>query len=89
VDNGDIVARDKNGNYKIDVPVLPPVVVGEDGEEVGMEDIEEGRPNAGPGTAGVNSSAMDTEFGGKDKESMSHPVRSERTWTRLIRIHIF
>ncbi|OXV10602.1 hypothetical protein Egran_01640 [Elaphomyces granulatus] len=70
VDNGDIVARDKNGNYKIDVPVLPPVVAGEDGEEVGIEDIEEG-PTAGSGAAGVNSSAaMETEFSGKDKEKI-------------------
>lgn len=35
-DNGDLVARDKNGGYKVDMPILPAHLWEEDGGE-GME----------------------------------------------------
>ncbi|RAK96448.1 uncharacterized protein BO80DRAFT_468585 [Aspergillus ibericus CBS 121593] len=59
IDNGEIVVKDKNGSYKLDIPVLPPLI-GEDGEE--MEGIEDG--GAGGGTS--NGQAMS----GREKEKM-------------------
>lgn len=79
-DNGEIVPRDQNGNYKLDIPVLPPVMLGEDGDEAGaMEGVEEGgagaggRSSGGSGSTGVNSgsAAVDAELGGREKESTS------------------
>jgi hypothetical protein len=70
-DNGDIVPRDKNGNYKIDIPILPPIMMGEGGDEAGMEDLEDGRPSAESGNTGVSGSAAETELGGRESESMS------------------
>lgn len=40
LDNGDIVPRDKNGCYKLDIPVLPPVVFEEADGGDSMEGIE-------------------------------------------------
>ncbi|KAJ5127550.1 hypothetical protein N7448_008329 [Penicillium atrosanguineum] len=40
-DNKEIVVRDKNGGYKLDVPSLPHALVGEDGEELGELDAED------------------------------------------------
>ncbi|KKK22456.1 hypothetical protein P175DRAFT_0534457 [Aspergillus ochraceoroseus IBT 24754] len=63
VDNGEIVVKDKNGGYKLDIPVLPPLV-GEDGEE--MEGIE--------GGGGTNSTAATEagqgEINGREKEKI-------------------
>ncbi|GKZ27529.1 hypothetical protein AbraIFM66951_005502 [Aspergillus brasiliensis] len=56
IDNGEIVVKDKNGSYKLDVPVLPPLV-GEDGEE--MEGIE--GVGDGSGAAGGNLNAQEKE----------------------------
>ncbi|PYH28688.1 uncharacterized protein BO87DRAFT_370463 [Aspergillus neoniger CBS 115656] len=58
VDNGEIVVKDKNGSYKLDVPVLPPLI-GEDGEE--MEGIEGVGVGDGSGAAGGNLSAQEKE----------------------------
>ena len=33
-ENKDIVVKDKNGAYKLEVPTLPPILIGEDGEEL-------------------------------------------------------
>jgi hypothetical protein len=51
--------RDKNGGYKLDVPALPPALIGEDGEELGELEAEDGG----------ESSMLDVELSGKDKES--------------------
>lgn len=53
-ENKDIVVRDKNGAYKLEVPTLPPALVGEDGEE--LVEMEE---NFNP-----------AELTGREKESM-------------------
>ena len=66
VDNGEIVVKDKNGSYKLDIPVLPPLI-GEDGEE--LEGIEEG----GAGGSSSNRQAMP----GREKESKSKSTRSQ------------
>lgn len=68
LDNGEIVVKDKNGGYKLDIPILPPVVVGDDGDEGAMEGVEDGRPSAGSGATGVSD---DTEISGREKESTS------------------
>lgn len=54
-ENKDIVVRDKNGGYKLEVPTLPPALVGEDGEE--LVELEDGGLDA-------------TELTGQEKESM-------------------
>ncbi|PWY83043.1 hypothetical protein BO70DRAFT_429100 [Aspergillus heteromorphus CBS 117.55] len=60
IDNGEIVVKDKNGSYKLDIPVLPPLV-GEDGDE--MEGIE------GSGAMAGNGSGQ-TGMSGSEKEKM-------------------
>lgn len=67
IDNGEIVVKEKNGSYKLDVPSLPPVLGSEDGDE--MEGVEEGGPGGGSGSAAVDS-AGDAEISGREKESM-------------------
>lgn len=64
-DSDEIVVKDKNGSYKLDIPVLP-VIVSEDGEEI--EGFGEGHNGGGPGSA-VDSTG-ETELGGREKESM-------------------
>jgi hypothetical protein len=58
-ENREIVVRDKNGGYKLDVPALPPALIGEDGEELGELEAEDGG----------ESSMLDVELSGRDKES--------------------
>lgn len=58
-ENKEIVVRDKNGGYKLDVPALPHALVGEDGEELGELDADES------GEAAFDSS----ELSGREKES--------------------
>ncbi|QKX60097.1 uncharacterized protein TRUGW13939_07239 [Talaromyces rugulosus] len=65
---GDIIARDKNGNFQLDIPVLPPLPPDEEADEETMEGIEEGRPSGGSGSSGANASGVDSEIGGRDKE---------------------
>lgn len=45
-DNADIVVRDQNGGYRIDVPILPPGIGGDDGDGAGMEGIDSGEGDA-------------------------------------------
>lgn len=58
-DNKDIVSRDKTGGYKVDVPALPHVLVGEDGEELGDVGADESEE------AGFDAS----ELRGREKDS--------------------
>jgi hypothetical protein len=67
LDNGDIVARDKNGGYKVDIPMLPPGMMGDDADEGGMEGIEDG--GQGGGAVGSGGGADDGEINGREKES--------------------
>lgn len=56
-ENKEIVVRDKNGSYKLEIPTLPQALVGEDGEELA---------ELAPGDGAFESS----ELTGRDKESM-------------------
>ncbi|KAL2216914.1 hypothetical protein M432DRAFT_633376 [Thermoascus aurantiacus ATCC 26904] len=67
VDNGEIVVRDKNGGYKLDIPILPPVLAGDDGDGDAMEGVEDGRPSTGSGATGGSE---DTEISGREKEKI-------------------
>lgn len=62
-DNGDIVPRDKNGCYKLDIPVLPPAVF----EEADGGDSMEGIEHSGGAEIPVEEGG---ELAGRDKESM-------------------
>lgn len=62
-DNKDIVVRDKTGSYKLDVPSLPHVLVGEDGGELRDLDAEES------GEAVFDASKLN----GSEKESTLQP----------------
>lgn len=62
-DNGDIVPRDKNGCYKLDIPVLPPAVFEEGDGGDSMEGIE----HSGGAEIPVEEGG---ELAGRDKESM-------------------
>lgn len=67
MDDGEIVVKDKNGGYSLDIPVLPPMVA--EGDE--MEGIEGG---AGT-TIGLTGQS---DMSGRDKESKFvhlHPLR--------------
>lgn len=57
VENKDIVVRDKNGSYKLEIPTLPQALVGEDGEELAELAPEDG-------------GFVSSELTGYDKESM-------------------
>jgi hypothetical protein len=68
MDDGEIVVKDKNGSFTLDIPVLPPIL-GEDEDE--MEGIET------EGTGGDSTAATGAELtgqggmSGRQKESMS------------------
>ncbi|CAG8937350.1 unnamed protein product [Penicillium salamii] len=47
-ENKDIVVRDKSGGYKLEVPILPPALVGEDGEELEQEENADPPALTGP-----------------------------------------
>lgn len=64
-DNGDIVPRDKNGCYKLDIPILPPAVF----EAAGGGDSMEGIEHSGGAEIPVEEGG---ELAGRDKESMLH-----------------
>lgn len=53
--NTDIVVRDKNGGYRIDVPMLPPGIVGDDGNSPGIE--------------GMDSAEVDGKISEREKDS--------------------
>ncbi|KAL3455701.1 hypothetical protein BJX64DRAFT_58276 [Aspergillus heterothallicus] len=63
VDDGEIVVKDKNGGYRLDIPILPPIV-GEDGDE--MEGIE----NGGAGNPATGTGAESTRQGEREKEKI-------------------
>ncbi|KAH8431243.1 uncharacterized protein LDX57_008905 [Aspergillus melleus] len=67
IDNGEIVTRDKNGGYKLDIPVLPPIA-GREGEEE-MEDVEGGGVSGGPSAGGTDSSGQ-AGMSQREKEKM-------------------
>ncbi|KAJ5166484.1 uncharacterized protein N7482_005265 [Penicillium canariense] len=59
-ENKEIVVRDQNGGYKLDVPALPNALVGEDGEELGELEAEE-----------CGETALDSsELSGREKEKL-------------------
>ncbi|KAK2872081.1 hypothetical protein FQN49_002560 [Arthroderma sp. PD_2] len=64
LDNGDIVARDKNGCYEVDIPMLPPGVFG---EEVEGGDSMEGIEHSGGAEMAVEEGG---ELAGRDKEKI-------------------
>ncbi|KAL4914268.1 hypothetical protein BDW62DRAFT_213583 [Aspergillus aurantiobrunneus] len=66
MDDGEILVKDKNGSYKLDIPVLPPIV-GEDGEEMGG--IEGGHGGSSTAATGANSTGQG-EMGGREKEKI-------------------
>ncbi|OKL56758.1 hypothetical protein UA08_07906 [Talaromyces atroroseus] len=85
IDDGEIIARDKNGKFQLDIPVLPPLPLDEDDEDEegeedmngnggggAMEGIEDGRPSAGSGGSGSNNAGggMSSELVGRDKEKL-------------------
>lgn len=87
IDDGEIIARDKNGGFQLDIPVLPPIPLDEEDEEGeeededegAMEGIEEGvgRHSAGSGGSNAaNGSVMGSELVGRDKESKSLGILS-------------
>ena len=66
-DDGEIVVKDKNGSYKLDIPVLPPMV-NEDGDE--MEGIEGGGAGNSTAATGADSTGQG-EMSGREKDSAS------------------
>ncbi|KAI9369787.1 hypothetical protein BJX61DRAFT_126342 [Aspergillus egyptiacus] len=62
VDDGEIVVKDKNGGYKLDIPVLPPLE-GENGDD--MEGIE-----GGGSTAATGADSTEQEMNVREKEKM-------------------
>lgn len=65
-DNGDIIARDKNGKFQLDIPVLPPTPLDEGDEEDDVEDENEG---AMEGIEEDGRQGGGSEVIGKDKDS--------------------
>ncbi|EFR03280.1 hypothetical protein MGYG_06282 [Nannizzia gypsea CBS 118893] len=63
LDNGDIVPRDKNGCYKLDIPVLPPAEF----EEADGGDSMEGIEHSGGAEMPVEEGG---ELAGRDKEKI-------------------
>ncbi|KUL82325.1 hypothetical protein ZTR_10506 [Talaromyces verruculosus] len=70
-DNGDIIARDKNGKFQLDIPVLPPIPLDEGDEENdvenedegAMEGIEEdGRPSGGSEAIGKDKDKLEADL---------------------------
>lgn len=53
-DDDDIVVKDKNGSYKLEIPVLPPIM-GDDEDD--MEGIEGGRGPGGNPTGGTGATS--------------------------------
>ncbi|OJJ52594.1 hypothetical protein ASPSYDRAFT_574763 [Aspergillus sydowii CBS 593.65] len=62
MDDNEIVVKDKNGSYKLEIPVLPPIT-GDDGDD--MEGIEAGGgPGGNPtGATGATSTGQEIEAG--------------------------
>jgi hypothetical protein len=54
MDDNEIVVKDKNGSYKLEIPVLPPIM-GDDGDD--MEGIEAGGGPGGNPTGATGASS--------------------------------
>lgn len=63
-DNGEIVAKDKNGNYKLDIPLIPPFLHGENGDR--LESVDEG---GGAGAVAVGRTG-EADISGCDKQKI-------------------
>lgn len=68
-DNDDIVVKDKNGGYELDVPALAPTLANNDCDE--MNGVGEAGTSGAdvPGTTSATDSAGDTDISGREKES--------------------
>lgn len=67
MDDNEIVVKDKNGSYKLEIPVLPPIT-GDDGDD--MEGIEAGGgPGGNPTGATGATSTGQGEMSGDEKDS--------------------
>lgn len=66
VDNGEIVTRDKNGGYKLDIPILPPIAGRESEDE--MEGVEAGGVSGGSGAGGADATGQ-ADLSEREKES--------------------
>lgn len=71
--NGDIIARDKNGKFQLDIPVLPPIPLDKGDEEDDVENEDEG---AMEGIEGDGRPSGGSEAIGKDKDSEFIPCFS-------------
>lgn len=84
-DNGEIVVKDKNGGYKLDIPVLPLVGAGEDGGE--MEGFDESQNGGGSAATIVNSNG-ETEIDGQEKESTWSESCPDRERSNMVLVGI-
>ncbi|KAL4899252.1 hypothetical protein BDW74DRAFT_117356 [Aspergillus multicolor] len=66
MDDGEIVVKDKNGSFTLDIPVLPPVE-GEDEDE--MEGIEGGAGGGSTAATGPDPTGQ-SELSGREKEKL-------------------
>lgn len=68
-DDDDIVVKDKNGGYQLDVPALAPILASNDCDAMNGVD-EAGTSGADvPGTTSATDPAGDADISGREKES--------------------
>jgi hypothetical protein len=70
-DNSDIVVRDKNGSYRIDVPILPPGELADDENDGGLD--------------GINGADGDGKMSGREKESTFELARFRTSRSYVVR----
>lgn len=63
----EIVPKDKDGGYELDIPVLPALLEGDDADD--MSAVDDSAAGAGAGAAPTDSTG-ETEINGREKESM-------------------
>ncbi|EED12513.1 conserved hypothetical protein [Talaromyces stipitatus ATCC 10500] len=73
LNNGDIIARDKNGKFQLDIPILPPIPLDEEDGEDDAEDEESGAMEGIEGD-GTRPSGGSSEVIGKDKDKLEDLV---------------
>ncbi|RDW83966.1 uncharacterized protein DSM5745_04292 [Aspergillus mulundensis] len=66
MDDGEIVVKDKNGSFTLDIPVLPPIE-GEDEDE--MEGVEGGAGGSSTAATGADPTGQ-SEISGREKEKL-------------------
>ena len=66
-DTGEIVVKDKNGNYKLDMPTIPRLLDNEDGDQ--MEGVDGGAADGDPATA-TTGPAGEAGISAREKQSM-------------------